>query len=398
MDHLWLDADAMRRPDLVPVLGLVQYDGSNQPPVFDGRYPGRKGLWFYNFVHQHGYNENSLISTIFPRSAEEYFDEKSANSRKSHQRVVGRKPHTGLEDDEKLTRSYATGPDIAQSSLHSRTDLALSVLQEWLYFGLLIDFAGLFDVSIYREELTVERNGSEYACTERLQNIFERIVRAYTDAALDFDSPAVSALFRGDCWYESLPSKIRTKFRTVMQDEYPFQNRTDSPLRDRYRNLLESLTMAERTRITHILKHVSFILRVREEIENMTQRAILFLERCVAEGRASELTDSFKGIWLSAATMVEAIAAWGLALLGPSLGRFSHAAVTPPAASCFWLHGSGLCLQRLQMAAMIDTAQSYMAALASKRRNENHDMCTAEQCLHGADDDIGVCSQRLLCR
>lgn len=54
MDHLWLDKDAQRAPDRVPVLGLAEYDGHG----------------FHKYLARLGIEESDLRDGIFaPLSA-----------------------------------------------------------------------------------------------------------------------------------------------------------------------------------------------------------------------------------------------------------------------------------------------------------------------------------------
>lgn len=56
------------------------------------------------------------------------------------------------------------------------------MFQEWLFFGLLIDFARIFGISIDRTNFLTRVEGQHYACTEGLQEMVEHVTAAQADA------------------------------------------------------------------------------------------------------------------------------------------------------------------------------------------------------------------------
>lgn len=301
MDHLWIDKQAQRPPEQVPILGQVVYDG----------------LGVSGFLERHGMDEEKLIQVIFQQAYEMRWGGNDHND-------------SANESSKQQDMDEYFG--------------ALSIFQEWAFFGLLIDFANGFGVRIDREELIKKDEFEHSACTEALPAIARHVMIEYCNATFQSDHSAYS-----------------------------------DP------DLLERLQQA------HALEPSSYAKEIARVTETILSRTTDFLRKSVAVRDASHVPEIPKLFWISAAAMTEAVAELGGLLLGPSLADFGDYQVSSGDADYFLFRDCGLCPSKFVTASTLTTSESYIAYLATRNLDKNHGDCTYRRCINVSSHVSEVC-------
>ena len=136
MEHLFQNLEQQSLPIKVPVLDLCRYDGHD----------------FQTFPERHGYTpDDHLREAVFVKRAAQDLEQENQPSLSSPPQV----------------RKYA-----------------LSLVQEWLFFGLLVTFGKIFQITVRREDFIRVEEGIEYHCTAKLVEIARQVLESYLGADL----------------------------------------------------------------------------------------------------------------------------------------------------------------------------------------------------------------------
>ena len=310
MDHLWLDEQAQKAPDQVPVLGQVIYD------VTSGDY--------FSFLEDQGYDGDDLADVIFESFAEKPRDRKA------------------FEEERRL---------------------ALSTFQEWLFFGLLIEFARCFGVKVKREELMRTHGGTCCASTSNLVNIVERIAKVHASSVLRSDHPDIHTLFRA----EHLPIEEISQDKQITVEQALFV-------------YIDTLSPVERVLLTYDIEPEPHIIKQRQYLSDLLETVCNFLESFAEKRDYDAAQEDTKLIWLSAAIMAETLGHIGKLLFGARTDSFVKASVAFGNCDSFWVERSALCYFRLSRSRITTIGESYVASLASREVKADHSLCSESGC------------------
>lgn len=293
MDHLWLDKVAQQPPEQVPVLGLVKYDDSD----------------FWTFPERCGYSQDSLKEAAFGTP----------------------KPIHG-------------GGEVSKDD----QQLGLSVLQEWLFFGLLNETGRILGSSFCREQFIRTWNGSPIASTKMLPTVLEEAIAPLMDASLRCDNPdAVDAL-------------AQTFILSDVDMEDP----------ELLKQCFSHLTLLERIDMFSELPSKENT-RIGEELEDLARASRRFLERGFSYSDVISSFDESVSICISAFLLAETISEFASKVFSAS------SELIPPSLDDFWFQramSNGRCPSRIFREAKSIT-EVYLATSMKSNYVEDHSNC-----------------------
>lgn len=298
MDHIWLERGRQLQPDPVPLYGEVTYDG--------------KGF--------HGFLERL-------RSDEEFVSTEAKESERSPK----------------------------------ERPIANSLIQEWLFFGCLSEFAGIFDVEVDRQDFIRTQDGSRWLSTERLSDVAEKILlsrlRDWHIGDVRFQIDFLDGMYDAG----SVP-----KTEEVYEDMYRAWKRAndDKSLIDLvYKRNLDYDAPSEED------------LRKQDRIQNILRQSTDYLDKLVDEDSDEEHYVKDEN-WLSCWILAESL----LNIAEYVLGTHELELATVPTTRKLWLSRGkklGLCPQLIQhWAGRYPVTYLYLATSLPSHDVRDHARCT----------------------
>ena len=229
MDHIWIDREAQKSPELVPVIAKVQYDNAE----------------FDTFLRRCGVDADALKKSAF--------------------RFHGKS-------------------DSGASSVGEEQLQKLSIVQEWLFFGLINEVGRILGTKIQRADLIREIRGSQIIWTANLPRVLEKAAEPILERYLHRNSDKQDVYNVVSNWHGVKVSEAQNLQR-YYKDLPPFQK-----LR-----LHWSTAFQETEHLGQLLQELSWKCRT-------------FLRSCLSFSGSDEPAPLAVNIWVSAFVLAETIA------------------------------------------------------------------------------------------
>ena len=321
MEHLILDPRVQGPPEQVPMLGLVEYDNVE--------------LW--TFPWRCGYSNVGLKQTAVPELKERWATESQAKaitgSKRSKLFMIGQSVVSRFSDSfERVAESIVPlrGERDGGDRWH-----ALSVIQEWLFFGLLLEFGKIVDHPVYREDFIRVTAEGCFISTEKVPDLIVPVVRRI--------------------------------LRSVNCDG---EDDVETPLIDQIKNYQSTVSEEEKQRYV-------------PRLEKIIRRASIYLYNCLgAERTAYEsfaIPDEVTGTLEIAFAVVETLDQVTQHLFGTS------SVMNAPTIPDMWLErgrANGLCPNKLfrNQSLLTSVTAQYLHTSIFSNHTRSHELCTKGEC------------------
>lgn len=321
MDHFWLDRDGQREPEIVPLVGLVIYDGGDW-----ARFPERLGynLDFYTLVRLRG------------------------------------------ED----------GQD--GNDHHISTQMFYSMLQEWLFIGSLIEIFRVLGLTTSREDFISSRDGALTLYTGRLAELFRRLMLNRTDEQLPWTPDMREDIDLGVMMDELLttepPDLAKARRLRITETRSPEQfvqamNKDVDTLRLQERNEKAAKAARNSPETRTSLIEISRILETATSFLDNSDRYLIANGMREVAGSAHMLSSIL--ILESMEKMTEILLR--RALMVPTFGMLRHSEAVEKR-----FRESGLCLTRRNH--LVRPTRCYVASTLIRPVRNDHSPCTSYSC------------------
>lgn len=310
MDHLLFDKETQLPSEDVPVFGVVKYD---------------HGDW-KTFPKRCGYTVQSLRIAAFPLPTEK----------------------SSFNQEQKAGQLRA-----------------LSVIQEWIFFGLLCEWSIMMGCIMFRHEFIMEKDGRQFVCTYKLHELLEKVVWCQTASIFQLSRQHVQ---------DSIPTYSDGAIFTIAARRF---------LRDG-----QKLSLPDRLSIYRMLvaNHKTLTTVKRATSLVSTAYTVLFDPKHKHEFK-ERITDDVVHFWLSAFSVLDMLNGTSRALDTSTLS-YNFPLECLPDFLIERARSAGLCPSKLKSGIVDNPAGVYVASSTRRSSVRDHISCTRDRCTLVKDTSI----------